>query len=119
MSDHVYWILSFELKEGQRENLDKLVSEMVAATQQDEPGALNYEWSLDADGKTYHIFERYADSAATLVHMGNFGKKFAKRFMEYATPTSFTLYGDPSAEVMEALAPMRPNRLSSVGGFSR
>jgi quinol monooxygenase YgiN len=119
MSDHVYWILALDLNEGQTDNFKSLMAEMVEATQQDEPGALNYEWSLSADGKTCHIFERYDSSEATLVHMGNFGKKFAKRFMEVFTPKSFTLYGNPSDDVLKTLAPMQPRQLSSVGGFSR
>ncbi|PHQ71118.1 MAG: antibiotic biosynthesis monooxygenase [Sneathiella sp.] len=119
MSKHVYWILELKINSGQMTNFKSLMAEMVTATKQDESGALNYEWSLDADQEICHILERYEDSAATLVHMQNFGSKFAKRFMEVFSPTKFTLYGSPSDDVLAALAPMAPVQMSSVGGFSR
>jgi len=119
MAEHVYWILEVEIKPDQTDNFKAVAAEMVEATKQDEPGALNYEWSLSPNGKTCHILERYEDSAATMVHMQNFGRKFAKRLMEVCTPTKCTLYGSPSDDVVQALAPMAPIQMSSVSGFSR
>ena len=63
------------------------------------PGTLNYEWFIDADGKNGQIYERYADSAATMTHLGAFGEKFAERFMAVLEPTRLLVYGDPSDEV--------------------
>ncbi|MEH6527713.1 MAG: antibiotic biosynthesis monooxygenase [Sneathiella sp.] len=119
MTDHVYWILELDVNEGQMANMKALMADMVAATSQDEPGALDYQWSLTADEKTCHIFERYKNSAATLVHMGNFGSKFAGTFMKVFTPKKFTLYGSPTPDVMAALGPMGPVEMSSIGGFTR
>lgn len=119
MTDHVYWILELDINDGQTENFKTLMAEMIAATKQDEPGALDYQWSVTPDGKTVHILEKYEDSAATLVHMGNFGSKFAGRFMKVFTPKKFTLYGAPNADVMAALGPMGPVTMSSAGGFTR
>jgi len=119
MTDHVYWILELDINDGQMEEMKTLMAEMVSATLQDEPGALDYQWSLTPNGKTCHILERYADSAATLVHMGNFGSKFAGRFMKVFTPKKFTLYGAPNPDVIAALGPMGPIEMSSIGGFTR
>lgn len=119
MSDHVYWILTLEINQDQKENLAPLMAEMVSATQKDEPGALNYEWSVSADGTTCHILERYENSDATMIHMRNFSEKFANRFMKVFTQKSFTLYGQPSDSVLKAFAPMQPRQMVSVGGFSR
>lgn len=119
MSDHVYWILTADINEGQMDNFKSFMSELVEVTKRDEPGALNYEWSISADNKTIHLFERYANSEATLIHMDNFGKNFAKRYMEIFTPKTFTLYGNPSEGVIKAVAPMQPRQLTPVGGFSR
>ncbi|TNE41341.1 MAG: antibiotic biosynthesis monooxygenase [Alphaproteobacteria bacterium] len=119
MSGHVYWILAVEIKPGEYDNFIDLMTEMVAATKADEPGALNYEWSVSADKKSCHIFERYADSDATLTHMKNFGTKFAKRFMGVLIPKSFTLYGDPTETVVNTISAMQPVVMERVGGFSR
>ena len=37
--------------------------------------------ALSEAGQTCTVLERYADSAAAMVHMGNFGEKFAPRFL--------------------------------------
>ncbi|MEX0582051.1 MAG: antibiotic biosynthesis monooxygenase [Sneathiella sp.] len=119
MTGHVYWIFQLEIKTGEYENFEKLMAEMVDATKADEPGALNYEWSVSEDSKTCHILERFENSDAALVHMGNFGSKFAGRFMEVLTPKVVTVYGDPSDKVLKGLSRMGAVHMPSVGGFSR
>ena len=44
--------------------------EMVEATR-GEAGTLGYEWFLT--GRVCRILERYADSDAVIIHLGNFG----------------------------------------------
>ncbi len=66
-----------------------------------------------------HIYERYADSDAALVHLGNFGAKFAERFLECFEPTSLFVYGEPSDEARAALDGLGAVYLGTVGGFSR
>ncbi|MZR32126.1 putative quinol monooxygenase [Sneathiella litorea] len=119
MSGHVYWIFELEIKDGKHEDFEKLMHEMVAATKADEPGALNYEWSVSEDNKTCHILERFESSDATLIHMGNFGSKFAARFMSVLTPQKVTVYGDPSEKVLKGLSQLGAVRMPSIGGFSR
>ena len=119
MSDHVYWVLKAKIKDGQMDNLKALMAEMVEATQANEPGALNYEWSISADGQSCHIFERYADSEATLVHLGTFGKVYAARFMSVLQPTGMTVYGNPNEAARKALKGAGGVFMTSIGGFSR
>ncbi len=119
MSDHVYWILEVSIKDGQADAFKALMEEMVTATKADEPGALNYEWSLGDDGSSCHIYERYDSSDSTMVHLGNFGTKFAGRFMECAQPTKFTIYGAPDDTVKKALQPMGARYMADFGGFHR
>ena len=119
MSDTVSWILDLKIKDGEIDNAKALMREMVDATKANEPGTLNYEWYASDDGATIHIYERYADSAATMTHLGAFGEKFAERFLAILEPTRFVVYGDPSAEVREALAPMGAVHMAHIGGFTR
>ena len=93
--------------------------EMIAGTQRDEPGSLNYEWFIADDGKTLHLYERYADSAAVMAHLANFAQKYAERFSTYLTITKMTMYGNPSAEVRAAFAARSPIYLSLSDGFAR
>jgi quinol monooxygenase YgiN len=118
MSNAVSWVLELAVKDGQLDTFKALAQEMSEATQ-DEPGATHYEWYIDADGNNIHIFERYADSAATLIHLGNFGAKFAERFMACVDPTRFMVYGDPSAEVRGAVAGLGAAHMTQFVGFAR
>lgn len=118
MSNAISWNLQVSVREGQLNDARKLMNEMVAATQQ-EPGAQNYEWFLSKDGKTCHLNERYADSAAALIHLGNFGSKFAERFLACFQPTALFVYGNPSAEARAALDGFGATYLGWFGGFNR
>jgi len=118
MSRHVCWMLELELQDGQEAAFTPLMNEMVESTKK-EPGTLDYEWSLSADGRQCHLFERYVDSAAALVHAGTFGEKFAARFLAILKPTRCVLYGSPNDAVRQALAPLSPVEMRPVGGFSR
>ena len=80
MSDIVSWNLQMLVREGQLSDARELMPEMVESTR-GEPGTLGYEWFLDAGGTVCHIHERFADSDAAMVHLGNFGTKFAERFL--------------------------------------
>jgi quinol monooxygenase YgiN len=119
MTKNVYWMLELSVNDGKLDELEALMEEMSKATEADEPGALAYEWWLSDDDKTLHLYERYADSAATMVHLGNFVSKFAQRFMGVVTPTGFTVYGDASDEVKGALADFGPTYMKQAAGFAR
>ena len=119
MSDAISWVLELAIKDGQLDAFKALAQEMTEATQADEPGTSHYEWFISEDGKAVHIYERYADSAALMVHLGNFGAKFAERFMASVDPTRFMVYGDASAEVRAALAGLGAAHMTQFVGFAR
>jgi quinol monooxygenase YgiN len=118
MSSVVSWNLRLSIHEGRLEEFRTLMQEMVASTQA-EAGTQGYEWFLSEDGTSCHINERYADSDAVMVHLGNFGANFADRLLGCATPTSIDVYGDPSDEVRAALAGFGAVHHRPFGGFSR
>ncbi len=119
MSSAVSWILELNVKDGQLDAFKVLAQEMSEATQADEPGTSHYEWFIGEDGTAVHIYERYADSAATMVHLGNFGAKFAERFLACVDPARLMVYGDPSAEVRDALAGFGAAHMAQFDGFVR
>lgn len=119
MTTGVSWVLEVKVQAGRENDFRALAEEMVAATQANEAGTLDYEWSLSADLSVCHIFERYTDSAAVMKHLGTFGEKYAARFLEAVTPVHFVVYGRPSQEVKDALAGFRVTYMEPVSGFSR
>ena len=118
MSNNVYWLLELNIKPGQMGNFKTLVDEMVSSIKE-ESGTLNYEWALSSDQSTCHIYERYADSAAAMVHLGNFGAKFADQFMAVLEPTRLVVFGNPDDTVKGALEAFSPIYMSPVAGFAR
>ena len=119
MSKSVSWTLQMAVREGRLNDARDLVKEMVAATHEDEAGTEIYEYFLSPDGATCHIYERYVDSDAALVHLGNFGSNFVDRFMTCFEPTSFSVYGDPSAEARAVLDSFGASYLGLLDGFKR
>jgi quinol monooxygenase YgiN len=118
MSDAISWNLQMNLVPAKLEEFRALMNEMVESTLKEE-GALTYEWFVSDDGSVCHINERYADSSATMVHLGSFGENYAERFMQLVEPTSFSVYGPASDDVREALAGFQPAHLGLFGGFRR
>jgi quinol monooxygenase YgiN len=117
-NDHVSLLLELKLQPGTLNDWRRLVEEMVASTLE-EPGTLDYEWSISDDDTVCHIWERYADSYAMMVHNRTFDAKFAPSFTQLSTVTRMMVYGNPSDPVRQDLAAFNPVYLRPLGGFSR
>ena len=118
MSDNVFFIAGLAIRPGQLDAFKALMHDMVEATKANEPGALNYEWFISEDGTTCHIYERYADSAAVMAHMGNFAA-FGARWEATVEMKGATAYGTPSDEARALLAGMGGTLMGPLGGFAR
>jgi len=118
ISNEVSWNLQLAVRSGQLEAARALMGAMVASTLE-EPGAIGYEWFVSDDGSICHLDERYADSEAALHHAGNFGGKFAERFMACFEPTGFYVCGAPDPEARVALDTLGAQYLGPFRGFKR
>ncbi|MAI34674.1 MAG: hypothetical protein CBE00_10310 [Planctomycetaceae bacterium TMED240] len=118
-SEHVYWLITTSIKEGQLDALKKINAEMVKNTKNNEPETLTYDWSISADGKKCYFFEHYANSEAVMIHTKTFGEKFAERLLGMIEIDSFEVFGNPDENVQNSLSPLGAKFNSSIGGFSR
>ncbi len=118
MSDVVSWVVDHFIKPGQLDNFKALVEELVQSTR-NEPNTLAYEWFLGEDNSSCHIYERYADSAATMTHLGTFGEKFADRFNPMVEYKQFAVYGAPNDEVKSVLGGFGATFMGQLNGFAR
>ena len=91
----------------------------VEEKQSNEPDALIYEWFLSEDGTSCRVYERYADSAATVTHLQAFGQNIADRMLAVSQPTAFTVFGDPSEEVRQVLDGFGAVYMKQEAGFAR
>ena len=119
MSDTVSWVLELAIKPGELDNFKALMGEMVEDTQASQPGTTHYEWYFSDDGNACHLYERYTDSAATLIHLTAFAEKFAERFLTSAEPTRLTVYGSPNDEVRGILSGFGATFMGQLGGYAR
>lgn len=117
--DSVTWVLELDINDGQDEAFRTFVSDMVAATQANEPGTLIYEWSLREDGRHCHVHERYANSDAAMIHLRTFAEHYQSRFFSIFTPVRCLLYGAPTDEVRGILAGLNTQYLAPAGGLAR
>ena len=117
MSTVVSWNLQLAVRDGRLDDFRSLMNEMVEFTRA-EAGAQAYEWFVTEDGTACHIYERYADSDATMVHLATFGSVFAERFLSCVEPTGFSVYGDPSDEVRGVLDGFGAVYMGWFGGFT-
>lgn len=116
-ADDVHWHITMTVNAGKADAVKPLLDRMVAATRANEPDALTYDYM--GDGDQVHIYERYADNAAAMTHMGNFGANFAGEFLETFTITSVVVYGPAGDDLKEGLAPFSPTYFPQISGFSR
>lgn len=116
-ADDVHWHLIMTVNAGQADAVKPLLDRMVAATMNNEPGALIYDYM--GAGDKVHVYERYADNAAAMTHMGNFGSSFAEEFTRAFTITSVSVYGPAGDDLKGVLAPFSPTYMAQISGFAR
>jgi quinol monooxygenase YgiN len=102
MGGEISWHVELRVRAGQLDKFRTLTGKMVAATRR-EPGVLSYQRFVSEDGTTVHVYERYLNSDAAVAHLKAFAKHFASRFGAMAERKTFTVFGDPSAELKAVL----------------
>ncbi len=119
MTGAISWILELKINAGEFDALKEVMTDMVAAAKSNEPGTTHYEWFANDEKTECHLYERYINSDAVLVHLKNFEEHFSERFLAIVEPTGLVVYGDPSSEARDALADFGAVLMSQIGGFAR
>lgn len=118
-SGEVSWLFEIAVNAGKEADFRAPMAEMSEATHRDEPRTLNYEWYVSDDGRQVHVFKRYADSDAVMIHLTTFGERYMARLFDAVTPQRMMLYGAPDDRVRGALSQLAPEVLAQAAGFSR
>jgi len=118
MVEDLYWVFTLGVKPGKFPEFRALVADIVAASRE-EPGTLAYQYSVSADESTVHIFERYRDSDAFVVHVEETFGPYAERFLSLVTVASLIVYGNPNAAARKALDGFHATYMTLFDGFSR
>jgi quinol monooxygenase YgiN len=118
MVDDLFWVFTLDVNPGCFPEFRTLVADIVAASSK-EPGTLAYQYSVNADETTVHIFERYRDSDAFVAHVEQTFGGYAERFLALVTVASLVVYGAPNAAARKALDSFNASYMTLFGGFAR
>jgi quinol monooxygenase YgiN len=118
MADDLFWVFTLNVEPGKFAEFRSLVADIVAASRE-EPGTLAYQYSVSADEKTVHIFERYRDSDAFVAHVEQTFGRYAERFLQLVTIASLVVYGNPNDSARKALDTFNATYMTLFDGFAR
>lgn len=76
-------------------------SECIKQVKEKDSGTIQYDWFLSSDNTVCEIRETYESSEAFLANVTNLRESLGASFEKYATDHSVTIYGEPSADVLE------------------
>jgi len=119
MRAEISWIFVVEVNPDALDDITSLIKEMVETNRAAEPDTLGYLWFVTADGRFVHVYERYTNSEAAVLHLTRFAENFASRLLALSRVAGLTVYGQPSDELRGALAALNPTYAAPVDGFTR
>jgi len=91
------------------EAFERVAQSMIAGTKK-EPGALGYDWCLNADRTQCRLVETYVDANAVSAHLtGPVVTDLVPKLLQTCSLTGFEVYGDPGAKASEILAGLGAN----------
>ena len=119
MSGNIILVVEGKVKPGALDEFKTQMKTLVDTTKADEPDTLIYECYLADDNVNFEIYERYLNSAATLVHLNSYIEKFAEAFQTVGDTTKVTVYGAPDDAVKQILDGFGAIYVAQLSGFQR
>lgn len=89
------------IREGKLEEFKRLVAETMEVVRTQDPGTIEYNVYLNAEGTEAFVHERFRDSAAGMAHSANIAG-LMQAFLDVATITG-EVCGNPTPQLREAL----------------
>lgn len=117
MQDSVYTLYQLSIAPSDFEAFKQLVQPLVAATR-DEPGAITYEYLVNADCTTIHIIEQYR-TQGVLPHLEQTFPAFAEQFLKLVKVEKLTVYGHVTPEIRAKQDGFNAEYFTPFAGFSR
>jgi quinol monooxygenase YgiN len=116
--DSFHVLVTMRVQPGQRDAFERLIRELTAGVEAEEPEMRAYEWYVSPDGADCYFHEWLASSEAFLAHVAHVGPSLPA--LQAAAPFAQTLvFGDPSAQAKELLAGFGAQFFPRVAGFAR
>jgi len=115
----VYFKVDLTINDRQLDAFQDIAKAMTEVTQK-EPGALAYEWHLNADCTECRLLETYADEGAALAHMmGPAVQEMVPKLLEVSRLDGFEVYGYPGTKAAEMLVDLGAKIFQHWHGLGR
>ena len=114
--DQIQVTARFNIQPGRSGEFVELADECIRIVEDQDSGTLQYDWFFNDAGDECVVRETYADSDALLEHISHVGEKLGA--LLEISEIDLELFGDPSAELVEAAAGLAPQVFHLHGGAS-
>ena len=118
MTDYIRVVAELSISEGKIDEFKKKAAAFIERVEANEPDTLSFELFLSDDESKCYTTEKYEESEALMAHLGNIGDLLGPIF-EIAPLTGLMIFGSPSDELRQALAPLSPTFFEHWNGFTR
>ena len=114
--DKIQVTARFTIQPDRHADFVELADECIGIVEEQDSGTLQYDWFFNEAGDECVVQEAYADSDALLDHISHVGEKLGG--LLEISEIDLELFGDPSAELVEAAAGLAPRVFGFHGGAS-
>ena len=120
MSSPIHIQAEFIIKKGKTNEFKNLIRKMSKSVQTTEPNTLQYRFYLNEDNTRCVVYEKYADSKATLEHNeGIASKTILPQIFKISKLNRLEVYGKPNKELQKLLPSFNAKIYDFVTGFDR
>ena len=102
MSEPIFFLSHFRIKEGQLDLVRELASEAGVRLEAEKPRTVLFLSYLDADGGTITFLHAFADPESMDMHIVGADER-SRAASPYIEPLGWEVYGNPSSVALETL----------------
>jgi hypothetical protein len=102
MSEPIFFLSHFRIKDGQLDFVRQLTSEVAARLQAEKPRTALFLTYLDGEGRTISFLHAFADAESMDLHFVGSDER-SRTAYEYMEPLGWEVYGSPSSAALETL----------------
>ena len=92
---------NIQVPRGGLEEFKQYAAECLKQVKEKDTETTQYDWFINADNTECEIRETYDNSEAVLRHQSNVHEALVALFNKFGGPSSLTIYGDPSPELLQ------------------
>ena len=118
MTNAIRLVIECSVPAGKSGDVKKLLQNAIDICEEKDMGLLSYEFFFNKDESRLYAVEWYKDSWAVLAHLGIVGDAL-NQLLEAAPMSRAEVFGNASAELIEAFAPFKAKFYKHWGGFTR